>query len=120
MAFILAQPASSDDRAHRVRCIYAAPLAPRLGAEFTERFGVSEFVDGFGQTEISNVFMTPPDATRPAGASGVLVDQWFEVKLADPETGETVADGEQGEMLVRRSEERRVGKEWVRTYEYRW
>src|SRR3546814_9949832 len=37
MAFILAQPASSDDRAHRVRCIYAAPLAPRLGAEFTER-----------------------------------------------------------------------------------
>src|SRR3546814_13687251 len=45
--------------------------------------------------------MTPPDATRPAGASGVLVDQWFEVKLADPETGETVADGEQGELLVR-------------------
>src|SRR3546814_6871673 len=33
MAFILAQPASSDDRAQRVRCIYAAPLAPRLGAE---------------------------------------------------------------------------------------
>src|SRR3546814_20911380 len=71
----------------------------RAGAEFTERFGVSEFVDGVGQTEISNVFMTPPDATRPAGASGVLVDQWFEVKLADPETGETVADGEQGELL---------------------
>src|SRR3546814_11843472 len=45
--------------------------------------------------------MTPPDATRPAGASGVLVDQWFEVKLADPETGATVADGEQGELLVR-------------------
>src|SRR3546814_273300 len=99
MAFILAQPASSDDRAHRVRCIYAAPLAPRLGAEFTERFGVSEFVDGFGQTEISNVFMTPPDATRPPGASGVLVDQVFAVKVANPETGETGAGGEKGEGL---------------------
>ena len=60
-----------------------------------------EFVDGFGQTEISNVFMTPPGAPRPPGASGVLVDQWFEVRLADPETGEPVPEGQAGELLVR-------------------
>ncbi len=101
MAFILAQPASPDDRAHKVRRIYAAPLSPDLGARFTERFGVHEYVDGFGQTEISNVFMTPPGAPRPAGASGVLVDQWFEIRLADPETDEPVAEGETGELLVR-------------------
>ncbi len=101
MAFILAQPGSENDRAHKVRCIYAAPLAPDLAARFTERFGVREFVDGFGQTEISNVFMTPPDAPRPAGASGVLVDQFYEIKLADPETEEEVAEGQIGELLVR-------------------
>lgn len=101
LAFICAQPPSSDDRAHRVRCIYAAPLATDLAGPFSERFGVREFVDGFGQTEISNVFMTPPGVPRPPGASGVLVDQWFEVKLADPQTGEPVPEGQAGELLVR-------------------
>jgi crotonobetaine/carnitine-CoA ligase len=101
MAFITGQPPSDDDRAHRIRCIYAAPLSTDLAGPFSERFGVHEFVDGFGQTEISNVFMTPPDAPRPPGASGVLVDQWFEIKLADPETGDEVPEGETGELLVR-------------------
>ena len=101
MAFILAQPPSEHDGAHRVRTIYAAPLAPDLGQQFTERFGAMDFVDGFGQTEISNVFMTPYGAERPDGASGVLVDQWFEIRLADPDTGEDVPEGESGELRVR-------------------
>jgi crotonobetaine/carnitine-CoA ligase len=101
LAFICAQPPSENDRAHKIRCIYAAPLATDLAGPFSERFGVQEFVDGFGQTEISNVFMTPPGEKRPPGASGVLVDQWFEIRLADPETGEPVAEGQAGELLVR-------------------
>ena len=101
LAFICAQPPSPDDRAHKIRCIYAAPLSTDLAGPFSERFGVQEFVDGFGQTEISNVFMTPPGAPRPPGASGVLVDQWFEIRLADPETGEPVPEGQAGELLVR-------------------
>jgi carnitine-CoA ligase len=101
MAFILAQPTSAADREHRVRTIYAAPLSPELGKKFTARFGVADFVDGFGQTEISNVFMTPQGATRPAGASGVLVEQFFEIRLADPDSGEDVPAGEVGELLVR-------------------
>lgn len=101
MAFILSTPPSDDDRTHTVRTIYAAPLAPELGRRFTERFGVDDYVDGFGQTEISNVFMTPHGANRPDGASGVLVDQWFEVRLVDPETGMDVPEGQPGELLVR-------------------
>jgi crotonobetaine/carnitine-CoA ligase len=101
LAFICAQSPSPDDRAHKIRCIYAAPLSTDLAGPFSERFGVREFVDGFGQTEISNVFMTPPGAPRPPGASGVLVDQWFEVRLADPETGEPVPEGQAGELWVR-------------------
>jgi crotonobetaine/carnitine-CoA ligase len=101
MSFICAQPPSPDDRAHKIRRIYAAPLAPDLAEVFTERFGVKEYVDGFGQTEISNVFMTPPDSKKPPGACGCLVDQWFEVRLADPETGDPVPEGEVGELLVR-------------------
>jgi crotonobetaine/carnitine-CoA ligase len=101
MAFILAQPPSEADRTHKVRRIYAAPLSPDLAGKFTERFGVKEYVDGFGQTEISNVFMTPAGAKRPAGASGVLVSQFFDIKLADPETDEEVPEGQIGELQVR-------------------
>jgi len=101
MAFILAQPPSEADKNHNLRRIYAAPLAPDLAEKFTDRFGISEFVDGFGQTEISNIFMTPKNEKRPPGASGVLVDQFFEVRLVDPETDEEVPDGEIGELIVR-------------------
>jgi crotonobetaine/carnitine-CoA ligase len=101
MAFILSQPPSEHDSANKIRTMYAAPLSPELAPQFTERFGISDYVDGFGQTEISNIFMTPYGAKRPPGASGVLVDQWFEARLADPDTGVDVPEGETGELLIR-------------------
>ncbi len=101
MAFICATAPSPNDRAHKIRTIYAAPLAVELAETFADRFGPIEFVDGFGQTEISNIFQTPRGAPRPPGASGVLMDQWFEVRIADPETDEEVREGEVGELLVR-------------------
>lgn len=101
MAFILATPPAEHDRKHRLRTIYAAPLAVDLAGKFTERFGPIEFVDGFGQTEISNIFQTPRGVYRPPGASGVLMDQWFEVKLADPDTDEPVPEGQVGELMIR-------------------
>lgn len=113
LSFILGQPPREDDRRHKVRRIYAAPLPPDLAGPFSERFGVHEFVDGFGQTEISNVFMTPPGAPRPPGASGVLVDQWFEVRLADPDTGEPVPEGEVGELWVRHKHPGVISSEYL-------
>lgn len=101
MAFICATPPTPQDRDHRLRTIYAAPLAFDLAREFTDRFGEIEFVDGFGQTEISNIFQTPRGAKRPEGASGVLIDQWFEARLVDPETDEDVPEGQIGELVIR-------------------
>lgn len=101
MSFILDAPPADFDLNHSVSRIYAAPLAPNLADGFADRFGVSNFVDGFGQTEISNVFMTPPGEPRPPGASGVLVNQWFEIRLVDLETGEDAEEGRAGELWVR-------------------
>jgi crotonobetaine/carnitine-CoA ligase len=101
MSFICAQPPSPDDRDNRLRCVYAAPLSPDLAPLFTKRFGVSNFVNGFGQTEISLPFMTLPGVPTPPNAIGVLVDQWFDVMIADPETDEPVPEGRSGELMIR-------------------
>jgi crotonobetaine/carnitine-CoA ligase len=101
MAFLLAQPRAEGEREHRLRTIYAAPLSPDLAEPFTERFGVRDFVDGFGQTEISMPFLTPPGAIRPPGASGVLNSHWFDVRLVDSDTGAEAPIGQPGELLVR-------------------
>jgi crotonobetaine/carnitine-CoA ligase len=113
LSFILGQPPGQLDRLHKISRIYAAPLPSDLAGPFTARFGVSRFVDGFGQTEISNVFMTPPGAVRPPGASGVLVDQWFEIRLADPDTGEPVPEGEVGELWVRHKHPGIISSEYL-------
>lgn len=113
LSFILGQPPGQLDRLHKISRIYAAPLPSDLAGPFTARFGVSRFVDGFGQTEISNVFMTPPGAERPPGASGVLVDQWFEIRLADPDTGEPVPEGEVGELWVRHKHPGIISSEYL-------
>ena len=101
MSFICAQPADAEDGNNALRCVYAAPLAPDLEPVFSARFGKVDYVNAFGQTEISLPFVTPPGVPVPQGAVGVLVDQWFDVLLADPETDEPVAPGEVGELLVR-------------------
>ena len=101
MAFIAAQTERADDSKHALRAIYNAPTTPALARLFADRFGVQCIVEGYGQTEISIPFLAPMGFERPAGACGVLVGQWFEVKLIDPQTDEEAAEGGVGELLVR-------------------
>ena len=102
--FIHSQAPTERDKGHDLRCIFAVPTAWNILPAFKARFGVAEFAEVFGQTEISLPFMTPPGAERPAGSCGVLVDQWFDVRLVDPDTDEEVPVGDVGELLVRHKE----------------
>jgi crotonobetaine/carnitine-CoA ligase len=45
--------------------------------------------------------LSPYGEPRPPGAAGLAAGEWFDVRLADPETDEEVAVGEVGELLVR-------------------
>ena len=100
MAFILAQPASADDKNHKLTRIWGAPTPPILSKDFAARFGVSDFREGFGQTEVSLPLMTPPGQKAP-GSCGVAVSQYFDVRLVDPETDEDVPAGVVGELILR-------------------
>lgn len=101
MDFVWKQPANEIDSENSLRCIFAAPTASSIMEGFKKRFGIETFVEVFGLTETSMPIMTPYQAERPAGAVGKAVNDWFDVRLVDPETDEEVADGNIGELVVR-------------------
>ena len=100
--FLWKQPARPDDAVESLRCVWAVPNPPESVAEqFKARFGIEVLVENFGLTEVSMPILTPYDEPRPAGAAGRVVEDWFEVRLVDPETDEEVPVGEVGELVVR-------------------
>lgn len=104
LPFIYAQPPTPRDNTHKLRLIFSVPTPHEMLEAFQERFGVKNFVEAFGQTEICIPFMTLPGRERPKGSCGVLVNQWFDVRIVDPETDEEVPEGEVGELIVRHRE----------------
>jgi crotonobetaine/carnitine-CoA ligase len=101
MDFVWKQPERIDDADNRLRCIYAVPTATNILAGFKERFGIEAFIESFGSTEASLPVISPYGENRPAGAAGLLLADWFEVRIVDSETDLEVPDGEVGELLVR-------------------
>jgi crotonobetaine/carnitine-CoA ligase len=101
MDFIFKQPPRETDRDNRLRVIYAVPTAHKILDAFQARFGIESCVDAFGQTETCLPLMTPYSGGRPAGAVGVLVADWYEIRLVDPDTDEEVPGGAMGELVVR-------------------
>lgn len=100
MDFVWKQPATERDADNDLRCIFAAPTAS-YAREFRARFGVDAFVEVFGLTETAMPIMSPYGVDRPPGAAGLLVSDYFEIRLVDPETDEEVPTGELGELTVR-------------------
>jgi crotonobetaine/carnitine-CoA ligase len=101
MDFVWKQERRPDDAHNDLRCIFAAPTAYSIIDDFKERFGVEAFVEVFGLTETSMPILSPYGVDRPAGAAGLMVEDWFEVRLVDPETDEEVPVGELGELVIR-------------------
>jgi acyl-CoA synthetase (AMP-forming)/AMP-acid ligase II len=77
----------------------AAPLSADVAAEAGRRIGC-EIVQGYGMTELSPVsHFTPPGRNR-AGASGLTVPN-TECLIVDPESGEALGPGSDGELWIR-------------------
>ncbi|MFZ0665958.1 MAG: AMP-binding protein [Acidimicrobiales bacterium] len=101
MEFVWKQPAQPSDSDNSLRCIVAAPTPHGIEAAFCRRFGVEAVVEGFGSTETCSPIASPYGEPRPAGSCGLLIDQFFEVQLADTESGEEVGIDRVGELCVR-------------------
>lgn len=101
MDFVDKQPPRPDDRDNVLRCVYSAPTPSSIVDGFRERFGIEAVVDAFGLTETSAPILSPYGEERPPGAAGLAADEWFDVRLVDPDTDEEVPVGEVGELVVR-------------------
>lgn len=79
-------------------CVSAGePLPAQVGLNWRNRFG-RDIVNGVGSTEMGHLFLTNLPHAVEYGTSGVPVDG-YRLRLVD-ESGDDVADGEIGELLV--------------------
>ncbi|MEN7973558.1 MAG: MFS transporter, partial [Verrucomicrobiota bacterium] len=74
-------------------------LRPELADKFEERFGIRP-LEGYGCTELSPVALLSLKNGNRSGSAGQPLPG-VAVRMVDPETHETLSDGEEGLMLVK-------------------
>ena len=96
-------PAVAQFDLSTVRMVFsgAAPLGEAIARELSQKLGCP-VVQGYGMTEASPVTHLSPtkDAPMKPGSAGCVIPN-TEVKLADVTSGRDVAQGEEGEVLIR-------------------
>jgi crotonobetaine/carnitine-CoA ligase len=105
---LLSRPASPEETAHRVRISLAPGVPAQFHLSFTERTRIN-MIDGWGSTETNFVLGTTVDRQQP-GLMGPVFDG-FDARVID-ETGEAVADGMAGELVVRTEEPLAFAREY--------
>lgn len=99
-AFVLGRPPSTRDRQHRLQAIGVAPNPPGLDAQLRERFGVPEVIGMYGMTEI-NIPLYTRRGEPASGSCGVVLDEYFELRIVDPDSDIERPRGEVGEIVIR-------------------
>jgi crotonobetaine/carnitine-CoA ligase len=97
---LLSRPVSPEETAHRVRTSLAPGVPAQFHKAFTERTHIN-MIDGWGSTETNFVLGTTMDRQQP-GLMGPVFEG-FDARVVG-ETGETLADGAAGELVVRTEE----------------
>lgn len=101
MDFVFQQPERDIDNQNDLRCLFAAPTAYGIQEEFEERYNIEYTAEVIGTTETCMPVLSPYGIERPDGAAGLLLDEYFDVQLVDPETDKPVEAGEMGEYAIR-------------------
>jgi len=101
MDFVYQQPEREIDDDNDLRCLFAAPTAYGIKDEFEERYGIEFTTEVIGTTETCMPVLTPYGVDRPEGAAGLLLSEYFDVQLVDPETDWPVEVGTMGEYTIR-------------------
>ncbi len=109
IALIWKQPPAPTDRQHLLRLGWGVPM-PTWEKDWVERFGFPLY-EVYGLTDAGVVCYDPIDRPRRPGTCGRVIDE-FEVAIGNP-SGDLVAPGEQGEILIRAKEAGTVMNEYL-------
>jgi carnitine-CoA ligase len=101
--FVLKQPRRNDDKDNPLRLSWSVPVGDSWGREFEERFGL-RILQGYGMTEFSVPVWGDLDDPVISGCAGRVMEDFFEVRIVDPETDEQIKPNEIGEIVVRPKE----------------
>lgn len=101
--FVLKQPRRADDKDNPLRLSWSVPVSDTWGREFEERFGL-RILQGYGMTEFGVPVWGDLKDPVKAGCAGRVMDDFFEVRIVDPETDELMKPNEIGEIVVRPKE----------------
>ena len=101
--FIWRTEVREDDHDNKLRKIMAVPVANEWGAAFEQRFGVS-IMQGFGMTECNIPCATRDDDPLEVGVAGHVQEDFFELRIVDPDTDQEVPRNQVGEIVVRPKE----------------
>ena len=98
LQILLKQPPSALDRTHGAHIAWGGGCPPEIWTPFEQRFGM-QIRECYGMTECSSI--TTYNNTGVVGSVGHPAP-WFDVEVIAP-SGEPVATGERGEIVVRTS-----------------
>ncbi|WP_416898997.1 MAG: AMP-binding enzyme [Minwuia sp.] len=99
--FVFNTPADPRDRDHKLRLVLAVPISAEWGSAMEERFGF-QIMQGFGMTEVGmTAWGDRAESGLEPGCCGYIDDEFYEVRIGDPETDAPMPRGEVGELLIR-------------------
>ena len=93
-------PESADDADNPITRIIASPFPAKIALNFQKRFAVRG-IETWGMTEVTVPIWQPSDEPLKVGCCGKLREDYFELKIIDPETDLELPLGEAGEMVLR-------------------
>lgn len=91
---------TADDRNHQLRRLMCCPLPKSIGGAFEQRFDLRG-IEMWGMTEVTCPCWTSFDGGHPLGSCGKPMNEWFDVRIVNPETDRELPRGETGEIVVR-------------------
>lgn len=101
--FLFGQPESPRDRQHKLRLIGPGPKLVEHEKVWRDRFGVPEYISGFGMTE-ANIFTWEKIGMKKPGSMGKAYAPYFDVRIVDPGTDRFLPPNMVGEIVVRPNE----------------
>jgi carnitine-CoA ligase len=101
--FVFRQPPRPDDADNPLRLSWSVPVSDSWGPAFEKRFGL-RILQGYGMTEFSVAVWGHIDDPLKSGCAGRVMDDFFELRIVDPETDEPLAPMAVGEIAVRPKE----------------